>query len=69
MSIKPLISKYMNPVLALQSQCDSEVAGGLGELESSMKAQKESTDIVAVMKAAYEREKELKKAYYLSLVQ
>ena len=68
-SIKAIISKYMTPALSLQSQCDSEVAGVLSNLETFLKEQKESSDIVAVMKAAYEREKELKKAYYLSLVQ
>ena len=67
--IKAIISKYMTPALSLQSQCDSEVAGVLSNLETFLKEQKESSDIVAVMKAAYEREKELKKAYYLSLVQ
>lgn len=67
--VKTIVSKYMNPGLSLQSQCDKEVEELLSTLKSFLQERKESLEIISVMKAAYEREKELKKAYYLSLVQ
>lgn len=66
--MRSVASKYMNPALSLQSQCDAEVAIVIGTLKSYLQANKESTEIIPVMKAAYEREKELKKAYYISLL-
>ena len=66
---RAIISKYMNPGLALQNQCDSEVEELLSTLKRFLQEREESLEIISVMRAAYEREKELKKAYYLSLVQ
>lgn len=65
---KAIVSKYMNPVLSAQSSCDNEVASLLSDLKVELQSKGESTEIVKTIKAAYEREKELKKAYYLSLV-
>lgn len=66
--IKSLVPKYMTPVLDAQSACDAEVAKVLNSLKAELQARGESTDIIKTMKSAYENEKELKKAYYLSLL-
>lgn len=63
-----IVSKYMGTGLSLQSQCDGEVASVLSSLKSTLVSEGASTAIIPVMKAAYEREKELKKSYYLSLI-
>lgn len=63
-----VVSKYVGTGLGLQGQCDGEVAAVLNNLKSTLVAEGASTAIIPVMKAAYEREKELKKSYYLSLI-
>lgn len=63
-----LASKYMQPGLSLVSSCDQEVAKVLVGLKKDLEAIGASTDIVGIMNEAYEEEKGLKKAYYLSLI-
>lgn len=67
--IKKIISKYMATGLGIQSQCDKEVGNILSDLKDQLQMMGESTDVVKNMEKAYEEEKTLKAAYYLSLVQ
>ncbi len=66
--VRQLIPKYMKEVIALENECNTEVNTVLATLTSQLEEIGEPTDIVGTMKAAYEQEKTLKKAYYLSLV-
>ena len=51
---------------SLMSQCDGRVATLLGELESELRAAGGDLSIITTIKNAYENEKNLKKAYYMS---
>lgn len=66
--IRQLIPKYMKKVTALESECNVEVDSVLADLTNQLQEIGEPTDIVDTMKASYEQEKTLKKAYYLSLI-
>ena len=66
---KSLVDKYMGTALGLLGKCDDAVAGVLSELETGLKNLNADTAIVNKIKQAYEKEKELKKAYYISLLE
>lgn len=66
--IKNIVSKYMPTGLATESSCDAEVASLLADLKAQLQQLNEPTDIIKEIQSAYESEKSLKKAYYLSLV-
>lgn len=57
---------FIGEAMNLESQCNSEVGAMLLELEQSLKALGADTGVVDTMRKAYENEKSLKKAYYLS---
>lgn len=61
-----LVSKYMSTAVSLMNQCDSKVSALLSELESEIKANGGDLSVVSTIKSAYENEKNLKKAYYMS---
>ncbi len=63
-----LVAKYIGTATSLLNQCDNEVNKLLKELESELKALKEDTSVVKTIRDAYEKEKALKKAYYLKLL-
>lgn len=61
-----LVSKYMSTAVSLLNQCDSKVASLLSELEAEIKANGGDLSVISTIKNAYENEKNLKKAYYMS---
>ena len=63
-----LVAKYIGTATSLLNQCDEEVNRLLKELESELKALEEDTSVVKTIRDAYEKEKALKKAYYLKLL-
>ena len=65
---KELVSKYMGRATSLMSQCDSRVESVLSELKSGLESYGADTSIIKRIRNAYENEKALKKAYYMSLV-
>ena len=65
---KELVSKYMGRATSLMSQCDSRVESVLSELKSGLESYGADTSIIKRIRSAYENEKALKKAYYMSLV-
>lgn len=60
---------FIGEAISLESQCNGEVGALLSELEQELKDLEADTSIVATMRKAYENEKYLKKAYYLSALQ
>ena len=63
-----LAPSFINEGLALESKCDSEVSSLLNSFEAELKEAGASTDIVKNMREAYQTQKRLKKAYYLSAI-
>jgi len=66
-SKKNIIMKSLNSVAEMEEKCDNEVAVTLSVLETELKKLNGDTEIVDILKEAYENEKEIKKSYYLSL--
>ncbi|MEA5093504.1 MAG: hypothetical protein VB128_00975 [Sedimentibacter saalensis] len=62
-----IVMKNINNIAGLEKKCDNEVANVLSALESELKRLNGDTEIVQILKDAYQQEKEVKKAYYLSL--
>ncbi|KAF5037163.1 hypothetical protein DSECCO2_567570 [anaerobic digester metagenome] len=54
-------------IAGLEKKCDNEVAKVLSTLESELIRLNGDTEIIQILKDAYQQEKEVKKAYYLSL--
>ncbi len=65
---KELVAKYMGRATSLMNQCDAKVEKVLSELKSGLDGYKADTSIIKRIRSAYENEKALKKAYYMSLV-
>lgn len=63
---KEVAGKYMSVATSLLAQCDARVAALLGELENEINAVGGDLSIITTIKNAYENEKNLKKAYYMS---
>jgi hypothetical protein len=51
----------------MESNCDKEVANVLSVLDAQLKALNGDTQIITILRDAYENEKAVKKAYYISL--
>lgn len=64
---KNILMKNLNSVAQMEEKCDNEVASTLTVLETELKKLNGDTEIVDILKEAYENEKEIKKSYYLSL--
>jgi len=64
-----LVSKYMNTALGLLKQCDARVEELLAELKTGLEAINADTSIIQTIRDAYENEKNLKKAYYIKLLE
>lgn len=62
-----IVSENMNYIMGLEAQCDAQVQAVTSELTSIMVANGKSTALVDQINAAYINEKEIKKAYYVSL--
>ena len=65
---KKLAPSFINQGLALESSCDSQVNTILNNFEAELKKAGASTTIVSSMREAYQTQKRLKKAYYLSAI-
>ncbi len=65
---KDLVNRHMSTVVGLMNQCDTRVEEILTQLKSGLEKLKADTSIIKTIRAAYESEKNLKKAYYLSLL-
>ncbi len=63
---KELVSKYMSVASSLLAQCDAKMAELTSQLEEEIKAVGGDTSIIETINDAYENEKNLKKAYYMS---
>nr|WP_312579437.1 hypothetical protein [Sedimentibacter sp.] len=66
-SKKEIVTKNINYIAEMEQKCDREVETALSTLKKQLKELNGDTEIVSILEEAYENEKELKKAYYLSL--
>lgn len=62
-----IVSDNMGYVTGLEAQCDAQVKAVTDELSALMKENGKDTSLVDAINSAYKNEKELKKAYYISL--
>lgn len=62
-----IVSENMSYVTGLEAQCDAQVKAVTDELSALMKQNGKDTSLVDAINSAYANEKELKKAYYISL--
>ena len=62
-----IVSDNMGYVTGLEAQCDAQVKAVTDELSALMKENGKDTSLVDAINSAYNSEKELKKAYYISL--
>lgn len=62
-----IVSDNMGYVAGLEAQCDAQVKAVTDELSALMKENGKDTSLVDAINSAYKNEKELKKAYYISL--
>jgi type II secretory pathway pseudopilin PulG len=62
-----IVSENMSYVAGLEAQCDAQVKAVTDELTELMNANGKDTSLVDAINSAYANEKELKKAYYISL--
>ena len=62
-----IVSDNMAYVAGLEAQCDAQVNAILAEISSIGKQYGKDDSLVSALKSAYANEKELKKAYYISL--
>ena len=58
----------MGKAMGLLEQCDAKVETLLSELKTELKTHNADTSIINKIRAAYENEKKLKKAYYIKLM-
>ena len=63
-----LVEKYMGVATRLLNQCDAKVNSLLKDLEKEIKKINGDTSIIKTIRASYENEKAVKKAYYLKLL-
>ena len=67
-SKKDLVLKYYDYVANLEKDCDKKVEDTLNKLKSELKEINADTAIIKDIKAIYENEKVLQKAYYIGLL-
>lgn len=65
---KEIVDKYIGVATGLLNQCDKQVFELLDSLEKQLKKLDGDTSIIGKIKTAYENEKNLKKAYYIQLM-
>lgn len=66
-SKKEIVTKNINYIAEMEQKCDNDVVKVLSTLEGQLKELNGDTEIVSILREAYDNEKELKKSYYLSL--
>ncbi len=64
-----IVSKHMGTALGLLEQCDSQVDALLSELKADLESLNADTSIIQTIRTSYENEKNLKKAYYIKLME
>ena len=64
-----LVTKYMGTALGLLNQCDARVEEMLAELKTDIEKLNGDTSIIETIREAYKNEKNLKKAYYIKLLE
>ncbi|MCR5353357.1 MAG: hypothetical protein K6D98_03540 [Clostridiales bacterium] len=62
-----IVSENMSYITGLEAQCDAQVKAVTDELTELLTANGKDTSLVDAINSAYANEKELKKAYYISL--
>lgn len=62
-----IVSENMSYITGLEAQCDAQVKAVTDELTELLTANGKDTSLVDAINSAYTNEKELKKAYYISL--
>jgi len=62
------ISQYINTAASLESKCDAKINAVLSSLKTQLVNLGGDVSIVDTLRNAYENEKSLKKAYYMSLL-
>ena len=62
-----IVSENMSYLTGLEAQCDAQVKAVTDELTELLTANGKDTSLVDAINSAYANEKELKKAYYISL--
>lgn len=65
---KSIMADHVMQCYELENRCDVEINSVLASLKSELESIGASTQIVSEIRAAYENEKSVKKAYYLSLL-
>ena len=65
LGVKEIANKYMGTAMSLLNQCDSQVNELISQLEKELKSLNADTSIFKTIRDTYEKEKALKKAYYL----
>lgn len=63
-----LAPSFINQGLGLEKSCDSQVDALLNDFEAELKKVGANTAIISNMREAYQTQKRLKKAYYLSAI-
>ena len=63
---KEIVYQYMSVASSLLTQCDAKMAELTSQLEKEIKSVGGDTSIIQTINKAYENEKNLKKAYYMS---
>ncbi len=66
---KELVTKYMSTAVGLLNQCDAKVENILSELKADIEKLNGDTSIIKTIREAYKNEKNLKKAYYIKLLE
>ncbi len=66
---KELVTKYMSTAMGLLNQCDAKVEKILSELKADIEKLNGDTSIINTIREAYKNEKNLKKAYYIKLLE
>ena len=61
-----VVYKRIEGLLAMEKECDAQVAQVVSRLRELLKATGQSEDLAKQAEAAYQQEKSLKKAYYLN---
>lgn len=64
-----LVNKYMGKAMGLLTECDARVEELLNQLKTELNKLKADTSIIKKIRDAYENEKNLKKAYYIKLLE
>lgn len=66
---KDMVNRHMSTAVGLMNQCDARVEEILAELKAGLESLNADTSIIKTIRTAYENEKNLKKAYYISLLE